>query len=136
MGRLVRFIGLASVLVVGMACAGEVEEESTSGGGSPSAPSISPVEVSLKPPVLTQIDSFSNVLRLTWETPSTCDEIEGERRTATSPFEVIFTVPGSDSVFVDGEAIEDKTYTYRLRCRRSFSISAYSNEMTANPADG
>jgi hypothetical protein len=132
MGRLALLVGLASVL--GIACAGEVEEEIT--GGPSAAPSFSPVEVSLKPPVLTQIDSFSNVLRLSWEAPSACDEIEGERRTATTPFEVIFTVPGTDTVFVDGEAIEDKTYTYRLRCRRSFSISDYSNEMTANPADG
>jgi hypothetical protein len=132
MGRLVLLVGLASML--GIACAGEVEEEIP--GGPSAAPPIVPVEVSLKPPVLTQVGSFSNVLQLAWETPSTCDEIDGERRTATTPFEVIFTVPGTDTVFVDGEAIEDKTYTYRLRCRRSFSVSDYSNEMTANPADG
>jgi hypothetical protein len=85
---------------------------------------------------LKEIEPFSSVLRLTWEAPSPCDTIEGERRTAGAMFEVVFTVPGTDTVYVDGDALEDMTYTYRLLCRLEFATSAYSNEMTANPADG
>jgi len=139
MGQLARFVGVAALVlgvVGGLACAGEVEDGA---GGTPaegsSAPPSTPVEVTIKPPVLKEIGPFASALRLTWETPATCDEIEIERRTSASMFEVVLTVPGSDTVLVDGEAVEDEEYTYRLRCRRSFYFSAYSNELTSNPKD-
>lgn len=136
MGRLVRTLGLASVFLALGACAGEVEEGAAAGQAASSGPSGGVVGITLKPPVLVSLDSLANVLKLTWETPSACDEVEGERKTGETPFELVFTVPGSDTVFVDAEAIEDQAYTYRLRCKRSFGVSEYSNELTANPADG
>jgi hypothetical protein len=142
MGRLARLAGLASrlsrcaVVLVVAGCAGEVEEGAAAGGSAPDDPPSSPIEVTLEPPVLKALDAFANVLRLTWDATPACEAIEGERRTAESPFEVVFTAPGTDSVFVDAEAIEDTTYTYRLRCKHEDFVSKYSNELSANPADG
>jgi hypothetical protein len=104
---------------------------SSEGGGETSGGASGGVEA----PRLLEATPFSLVLKITWEIKSPCDSIEGERKTEVDPYQAIFEVPGTDTVYVDSEAAKDQAYTYRLRCFRGMNASAYSNEKTANPAD-
>ena len=129
---------LASVLAVcavalGASGCGDEDEGPRSEGSTTGAASASGGSAGVAPPVLLEVTSFALSLKITWETKSLCDSILGERKTATSDYADAFDVPGTDSVFVDPEATEDQTYTYRLRCKRGESLSAYSNEKTGNP---
>jgi hypothetical protein len=130
------FVALALAIGLSVAgCASEVDEGDQ--GGDPSGATTgvgAGGDPLIEAPILKEVAPFSSVLRLLWETPVACDEVEGERRTAATSYEAVFTVPGTDTAFVDGEAYLDQTYTYRLRCKRGSSFSAYSNELTANPA--
>lgn len=73
-------------------------------------------------------------IHVTWQNvQSDCEEIEGERKTATAEYAVVFTVPGSVDNEHDGTATEKVEYTYRVRCRKGTDYSPYSNELSATP---
>jgi len=111
-------------------CASEIDEAPdrySQGTGTPQ--DLGPLEA----PVLEDVIPMAKVLRVRWSVDSKCDTIDGERRTDAVTFIPIFTVPGSDTDYVDGDAYEDQTYTYRVRCVRADKASDYSNVLGANP---
>jgi len=87
------------------------------------------------PPTLGRLMKMNGGLHLLWSTPagSTCDSIEGERKTSASPYAVVFTVSGEVGDKHDATATEATNYTYRLRCKTGGKYSVYSNEMSAAP---
>lgn len=130
-----RRLSLVSLLAVALlalpACGEDVETDApagTSGSGASSSGASG-----LTPPVLLEVAPFALALRITWEIPTPCDFIEGERRTAEEPYAPAFEVAGTDTIYVDEQAMLDQTYTYRLRCKLGDALSAYSNEKTGNP---
>ncbi len=112
-------------------CASEIENgPDTLSGGSGSNPiDLGPLEA----PTLESVIPMAKVLRVRWSVPSTCDSIDGERRTDAVTFVPAFTALGTDTDYVDEDAYEDQTYTYRLRCVRGDAASEYSNLLGANP---
>lgn len=112
-------------------CGSDVEDAAdryTEGSGT--APeNLGPLEA----PMLEDVIPMSKVLRVRWSVGSKCDSIDGERRTDAMTFIPVFTVSGSDTDYVDGDAYEDQTYTYRVRCVRDEKASEYSNMLGANP---
>lgn len=112
-------------------CASEVEDapDRYSGGTGSSSENLGPLEA----PTLEDVIPMSKVLRVRWSVASKCDSIDGERRTDAMTFIPVFTVAGSDTDYVDGDAYEDQTYTYRVRCVRGDDASDYSNMLGANP---
>lgn len=118
-----------------LGCGSDVD--SVPGGGvGTGAGSSSGVAAGLTPPILMEVAPFAGMLRVAWQNKSTCDAVVGERRTPTTEFGPVFEVPGTDTATVDADAYENITYSYRLRCKRGEAFSDYSNEKTANPADG
>jgi hypothetical protein len=85
------------------------------------------------PPVLDDVLSLAKVLRVRWTTKSTCEKVEGERRTDAMTFAPAFAVPGTDTDYVDEAANENQTYTYRVRCVRGALSSDWSNTLSGNP---
>jgi hypothetical protein len=76
---------------------------------------------------------MAKVLRVRWSLSSTCDMVDGERRTDAVTFVPAFTAKGTDTDYVDEDAYEDQTYSYRLRCIRGDDASEYSNTLGGNP---
>lgn len=155
-----RFVWAAAILglVVGVAACGDDDKggsTSSSGGASSGSTSGDPSSSgdagdggastssdasgtpakTIAAPELKSIAKMAGSLHLTWELPTdtTCDTIEGERKSAAEPYEVVWTVPGTVDNKHDGTATEDTTYSYRLRCKAGTSYSEYSNEMSRNP---
>ncbi|HRI68714.1 MAG TPA: hypothetical protein PK156_31010 [Polyangium sp.] len=111
-------------------CGSDVEVAPDEYGGSNGASTdVGPLEA----PVIEEVIPMSKVLRVRWSVASTCDAIEGERRTDAVTYAPIFTVSGTDTDYVDDDAYENQTYTYRVRCIRGDKASEYSNQMGANP---
>lgn len=128
--RAIWVITLGFVLTIS-GCAEEVEPgpdtyNATSGGTSGN---LGPLEA----PTLEDVIPMAKVLRVRWSVASSCDAIDGERRTDAITFIPAFTVRGTDTDYVDEDANEDQTYTYRLRCLRGDKASDYSNMLGANP---
>lgn len=128
--RAIWAIPLGFVLTIS-GCASEVEEGpdtyNTSGGTS--SENLGPLEA----PIIEDVIPMAKVLRVRWSVASSCDSIDGERRTDAMTFIPAFTVRGTDTDYVDQDANEDQTYTYRLRCVRGDKASEYSNTLGANP---
>ena len=112
-------------------CAEEVENglDTYSGGNGSKPIDLGPLES----PTLDAVIPMAKVLRVRWSLASTCDSIDGERRTDAVTFVPAFTALGTDTDYVDEAAHEDQTYTYRLRCVRGDDASEYSNVLGANP---
>lgn len=146
------------VLLLGtaiMACGGDDKGASTSSGGSSSSSSSSSssgggddagttsssgasgttAPKSLPAPAIDRIMKMTGGLHLVWNLPAdvTCDKIEGERKSATEAYKVVWTTPGTVDNKHDGTATANTTYTYRLRCKVGADYSEYSNEMSKNP---
>lgn len=121
-------LGFASTIA---GCGSDVEDAADRyNEGSGTAPeNLGPLEA----PTLEDVIPMSKVLRVRWSVDSKCDSIDGERRTDAMTFIPVFTVSGSDTDYVDGDAYEDQTYTYRVRCVRDEKASEYSNMLGANP---
>jgi hypothetical protein len=85
--------------------------------------------------VIDHIMKMTGSLHVVWNNPADtdCDSVEGERKTETAPYAVVFTVPGGVDNKHDGTATEDTLYTYRLRCKVGDAYSPYSNEESKNP---
>ena len=112
-------------------CASEVEPGPgtvTDGSGSNSE-DLGPLEA----PTLEAVIPMAKVLRVQWSLSSTCDMVDGERRTDAVTFVPAFTAKGTDTDYVDEDAYEDQMYTYRLRCIRGDDASEYSNTLGGNP---
>lgn len=87
-----------------------------------------------KAPTLTMLMPMASVLHVNWtNNDPTCESVEGERKTPTTPYQVVFTVPSPTDNKMDGTAKGDVDYTYRLRCLKGGVYSEYSNELTGNP---
>lgn len=88
----------------------------------------------MKAPTITMVMKMDGALHVMWKNNETgCDSVEGERKTDTEAYKVVFTVPGSVDNKMDVTATADTTYTYRLRCKMGADYSPYSNEMSKNP---
>lgn len=107
----------------------DVDTMAPSGGGTSGDPADGPLEA----PVLEAVIPMSKVLRVRWSMPSRCDDIDGERRTDAITYVPAFSVPGTDTDFVDEAANQDQSYTYRVRCVRGDAASDWSNTLSANP---
>ena len=112
-------------------CGSDVENapDTYSGGTSSNSVDLGPLEA----PTLEAVVPMAKVLRVSWTLNSTCDSIDGERRTDAVTFIPAFTTLGTDTDYVDEDAHEDQTYTYRLRCVRGDKASDYSNSLGGNP---
>ena len=89
----------------------------------------------LKAPVITTVMKMSGGLHVMWTNAQTgCDAIEGERKTATEPYALAFTVPdGSVDNKHDGPLTVGTAYTYRVRCKKGADYSPFSNEKSGTP---
>lgn len=111
-------------------CGSEVENAPGTYEGSDGSPTeLGPLEA----PKLEDVIPMAKVLRVRWSVASPCDSIDGERRTDAVTFMPAFSVHGTDSDYVDDEAYENQTYSYRVRCMRGDKASEYSNMLGANP---
>jgi hypothetical protein len=112
-------------------CGSDVENapDTYSGGNGSKPVDLGPLEA----PTLDAVIPMAKVLRVRWSLTSTCDSIDGERRTDAVTYVPAFTSLGTDTDYVDEDAHEDQTYTYRLRCVRGDALSDYSNVLGANP---
>lgn len=112
-------------------CGPEVENGPDTYGASNGS---KPVDLGpLEAPTLESVVPMAKVLRVSWSLNSTCDAIDGERRTDVVTFIPAFTALGTDTDYVDEDADEDANYTYRLRCVRGDKASDYSNMLGGNP---
>lgn len=86
-------------------------------------------------PRLTRIAKMAGGLHVMWENHETdCDVIEGERRSDTEPYKVVFVLPdGSVDNKHDAGVSTGTRYTYRLRCKKGEEFSPYSNELSGTP---
>lgn len=88
----------------------------------------------LAAPVIEGVTAMPPGLHVTWSNVTTdCDAIEGERKSGTDPYTVVFDVPGYVDNEHDSTAQNPVEHTYRLRCRRGAEHSAYSNEVSGTP---
>lgn len=119
--RLAPVLGALGSLLA--ACGGTGEQGV--GGGGAGAPKV---------PALVMVKPMAGVVHVEWTTPAPCDFIDAERKDAQHPtFVHAFEVPGDKTSHMDGDASQNTTYTYRLQCKKGAALSAFSNEMSANP---
>lgn len=111
-----------------------------SGGGTGGASGASGAggsagsSTALAAPTIDTVAPMAGGLHVMWTNVQTdCDEIEGERKTATAEYAVVFKVPGYVDNKHDGTATEPTEYTFRVRCRKGSDYSPYSNEMSGTP---
>jgi hypothetical protein len=107
----------------------------TAPGGTTTPPAVTP-----KAPTIDGIMKMAGALHVMWTNPTpACDTIEGERQATMADgsimekYKVVFTVPGEADNKHDTTATDAMTYSYRLRCKKGGTYSAYSNEMTGKP---
>jgi hypothetical protein len=121
---------LTVLLLLTGACAdGETDSARVTGGSGGDPTFTGPLEA----PALDAVIPMSKVLRVRWTSPTPCQDIDGERRTDALTFAPAFSVPGTDTDYVDEEANEDQTYSYRVRCMRGDAASDWSNTLSGNP---
>ena len=91
--------------------------------------------VALHAPVITMVMAMTGGLHVMWTNKQTdCDSIEGERKSASEAYKVVFTIPdGSVDNKHDAPLTAGTPYTYRLRCKKGADYSPYSNEKTGTP---
>jgi hypothetical protein len=110
---------MAAALLVGCASS----DDSGGAEGVPEAPLIEMV-----------MPMAPSGLHVTWKNMTTdCDAVEGERMTATAPWTVVFSVPGSVDNKHDGPITGLVEHTYRVRCQKGDHYSAYSNQKSGTP---
>ncbi len=114
---------------------GSTSSTSTVSGTSSSSSSTGGGDAAPAAPILDEVAPMHGALHVYWtNVADDCDDVEGERMTPDEAFAVFFTVPGTVDNEADDEATDPATdYTYRVRCRRGETYSAYSNELTASP---
>ncbi len=84
----------------------------------------------LRAPVITMATPMMGGLHVMWtNTETDCNSIEGERKSDSETYKVVFTIPdGSVDNKHDTPLTSGKAYTYRLRCKKGSDYSPYSNE--------
>jgi hypothetical protein len=104
---------------------------STAGAGESSEPTA---------PTIADVMKMDGSLHVTWKNVDTsCDSVQGERQAKMADgsimesYKVVFTVPAEADNKHDTSASDDMEYTYRLRCKKGSTYSAYSNEVSKNP---
>lgn len=130
------------ILVVGLALLGagcsehgdHGEGDEHAGHSAGNAGATGSLSSELATPTLTELMPMGGALHVMWTNNSSgCEVIEGERRTPTEDYKVVFTVPGEADNKHDNTASADTDYTYRLRCKKGETFSPYSNELSRNP---
>lgn len=107
-----------------------------SAGGGASGAAGTPGTAAPLAPTLTELMPMTGALHVMWtNNEPACDTIEGERKSPTEDFKVVFSVPGEADNKHDGTATEPVEYTYRLRCKKGDQVSPYSAEMTGKPKE-
>lgn len=125
-----RWFHTASLVSMGFGILGFACSSSSSGGGGTSSGT-------LQAPMITGVASMAGALHVTWMNMQTdCDTVDGERKAGTGAYASAFSVPGSVDDKMDTAATSNMAYTFRLRCNKAGSFSAYSNEMSGNPMAG
>jgi hypothetical protein len=100
----------------------------------PSPADTTPAAPTVKAPTIQEIMKMAGALHVSWTNAEpSCDAIELERMTATAPWKVVATLPGEADNKHDATATSATMYTYRVRCKKAATYSAYSNEMSASP---
>lgn len=114
----------------GADASGDDTEAGSNDAGSDTGPSTS-----LKAPTITMVAKMTGGLHVMWtNNQADCDAIEGERKSATDAYKVVFTVPdGTVDNKHDAPLTAGTTYTYRLRCKKGSDYSPYSNEKSGTP---
>lgn len=81
-------------------------------------------------PVIVSAEPLGAGLHVMWtNTQKDCDAIEGERKSTTEAYKVVFTIPdGTVDNKHDEPLMSGTMYTYRLRCKKGMAYSPYSNE--------
>ncbi len=148
----------ATVAIASGACSSSTEPTPTTGGSSgtqstsgssgetptpdpTAAPTnTAPAPTPPKSPTISMVMKMTGGLHVMWTNgEKACDTIEGERKanasdgTEKAAYAVVFTVPGEADNKHDATATAALKYTYRLRCKKGGTYSAYSNEMSGTP---
>lgn len=90
--------------------------------------------VDLKAPTITMVMTMDGGLHVMWENAQKdCDAVEGERKSETEAYTLVFTTPGSTDNKHDAPLTKGTAYTYRVRCKKGSSYSPYSNEESGTP---
>jgi len=85
-------------------------------------------------PKMKSVEKMDGALMLYWTNMEPgCTTVDGERKEGAGAFAPVFSVPGEVDNKHDAAATKDATYTYRLRCMKGSTASAYSDEMSMNP---
>ena len=136
---------LAAVLAVGCSSTdskdpgpGTPAPAATTAPSAPADPAPTPVDTpapaAVKAPTIDRIMKMGGALHVTWTNAEpACEAIEFERKTATVAYKVVAKLPGEADNKHDATATEAVMYTYRVRCRKAATYSAYSNEKSATP---
>jgi hypothetical protein len=138
---------LAATVLIGAASFGCSSSSTTSTAGSdagtasdagdtPASDAAADAPVAnLKAPVLTMVMPMTGGLHVMWTNSQTdCDSIEGERKSVTEAYKVVFTIPdGTVDNKHDAPLAAGTLYTYRVRCKKGSGYSPYSNEMSETP---
>lgn len=102
--------------------------------GSDTSADAGAAQPTLEAPTLTEAMPMGGGLHVFWKNPAktTCDTIEGERKSDGESYAVVFSVPGEATNKHDSSKMKaGTTYTYRLRCKVGSAYSPYSNELSA-----
>lgn len=149
------YIAAAALVALSIGCSSSETTTSSSSSSSSGAPASSeedagavetadagttPAAVTLKAPKIDGIMKMTGALHVSWtNNDTTADSVELERQskkadgTIDSAFKVVYTLPADVDNKHDMGATADLTYTYRVRCKKGTTYSAYSNEKSANP---
>lgn len=89
----------------------------------------------LAAPSISSISKMAGGLHVVWKNAQKdCDKVEGERKSDTEPYKMVFSVPGVADNKHDVLGLTAGTvYTYRLRCMKGDTMSEYSAEKTGTP---
>ena len=151
--KTISYAGLALLVVAAAACSSTTEKTPDTGNGTSGTPAPAPTDpapadptpaapaaVVVKAPKVDEVAKMAGALHVMWtNAEAACDAIEGERQakmsdgTIMEKYKVAFTVPGEADNKHDTTATDAMTYTYRLRCKKGTTYSAYSNELSGNP---
>lgn len=99
-----------------------------------------PAAAAPKAPTVDTVAKMMGALHVMWtNNDTTCDTVEVERQaqmadgSVMEKYTVVYSLPGEADNKHDTDATDDMTYSYRLRCKKGATYSAYSNEMSGNP---
>lgn len=130
--------------VAASGCSSDTTDHDTHDAGATTTPSATSTAtstpeagtpVTLAAPTITGLPAMAGGIHVSWKNvQKDCDTIEGERKSATEAYKVVFSVPGAADNKHDGAGLAaGTTYTYRLRCKKGDAASPYSDEKSGTP---